>query len=426
MGVPCCALLSLMRRLLEVLPRKRRGNRPGRILFVLITETGGLVVSHPAVEHARRTFPNAELYFLCSRAGRSILSALGTIEEQRLLDIRTDGFRAFITDAVRTVWRLRRLKIEATIDLEIFLRFSGILAFLSGARSRVGYHRFCNEGNYAGDLLTHKLIHNPHLHVAQAYLSLVEALTGEPDTEPQAKVAPAALPIELPCLRPKAADRDAVLSMIRGLFPAFEMGKPIVLVNPNASDRAPVRRWPLSSFRDLIAGLLELPGTLVILTGDASERVAVERLRLELRCERVLNLAGRTTIEQLLALYHLSRLLVTNDSGPAHFASLTRLPALVLFGPETPRAYAPLGPMILPIYRGLACSPCLSVYNKKRSPCRANRCLTSITPGEVLTLARSLLAAGSAGASGSRGQVLAHGGGDAVFPSREENPRACS
>jgi ADP-heptose:LPS heptosyltransferase len=76
--------------------------------------------------------------------------------------------------------------------------------------------------------------------------------------------------------------------------------------------------------------------------------------------------------------------MVTNDSGPAHFASLLRLPTVVLFGPETPRLYSPLGDKHKDMYSHFACSPCVSVYNGKKSPCRENRCLMAITPEAVL------------------------------------------
>jgi ADP-heptose:LPS heptosyltransferase len=78
-------------------------------------------------------------------------------------------------------------------------------------------------------------------------------------------------------------------------------------------------------------------------------------------------------------------MMVTNDSGPAHFASLLRLPTVVLFGPETPRLYSPLGDTHKDIYAEFACSPCVSVYNGKQSPCTENRCLKSIAVAEVLS-----------------------------------------
>jgi len=91
-------------------------------------------------------------------------------------------------------------------------------------------------------------------------------------------------------------------------------------------------------------------------------------------------------------LLHLGALLITNDGGTGHFASLTPVPAIVLFGPETPALYGTLAARAVNMYKGLSCSPCLTAYNHRRSPCDGNNvCLKSITPAEVLAVADDLL-----------------------------------
>jgi ADP-heptose:LPS heptosyltransferase len=63
-------------------------------------------------------------------------------------------------------------------------------------------------------------------------------------------------------------------------------------------------------------------------------------------------------------------MMLTNDSGPAHFAALAQLKTWVLFGPETPTLYGALDPNAEFIYKGLACSPCVSAANTadRRAP----------------------------------------------------------
>src|SRR4029078_13351294 len=79
--------------------------------------------------------------------------------------------------------------------------------------------------------------------------------------------------------------------------------------------------------------------------------------------------------------------------GPAHFASLTPIKSITLFGPETPVLYGPLGPDAVHLFASLACSPCLSALNHRSSPCTDNQCLKAISVEEVLAHARRLLAA---------------------------------
>ena len=94
-------------------------------------------------------------------------------------------------------------------------------------------------------------------------------------------------------------------------------------------------------------------------------------------------MAGKTSLRELFLLYELSDLLVTNDSGPAHFASMTDTSILVLFGPETPQLFGPLGDGIEIIWKGLACSPCVNAFNHRFSPCTDNQCMHQITVDEV-------------------------------------------
>jgi ADP-heptose:LPS heptosyltransferase len=91
------------------------------------------------------------------------------------------------------------------------------------------------------------------------------------------------------------------------------------------------------------------------------------------------NSAGAFKFEELVSLYRLSEIMLTNDSGPAHFASVTDLKVFVIFGPETPHLYLPLGGNAEPIYLGLPCSPCVSAANHRKTSCLTRPCITGIS-----------------------------------------------
>ncbi len=82
--------------------------------------------------------------------------------------------------------------------------------------------------------------------------------------------------------------------------------------------------------------------------------------------------------------------MVSNDSGPAHFAAVTDLPVIVLFGPETPQLFRPLGNATV-ITAGLACSPCVNVGNQRRSMCTDNQCMKRIPVSQVFAAVRVAL-----------------------------------
>ena len=103
--------------------------------------------------------------------------------------------------------------------------------------------------------------------------------------------------------------------------------------------------------------------------------------------ERIsIDLAGYTkTVKELMVLFHFASLLVTNDGGPGHFASITPISSIILYGPETPAIYGSLGEKSVSLYHPLSCSPCLTAYNHRNSPCDGdNLCLKSILPEEVI------------------------------------------
>jgi ADP-heptose:LPS heptosyltransferase len=97
-------------------------------------------------------------------------------------------------------------------------------------------------------------------------------------------------------------------------------------------------------------------------------------------------------MRDVAVLLHLGVLLITNDGGTGHTAALTPISSIVLFGPETPVLYGSLSPRAVNMHRPLSCSPCLTAYNHRRSPCDGdNVCLKSISPEEVLAVANDLL-----------------------------------
>src|SRR5213075_3413105 len=86
------------------------------------------------------------------------------------------------------------------------------------------------------------------------------------------------------------------------------------------------------------------PELFIVFTGAPAEAAPNNQLADEVGSDRVVRLAGKTTLRQLLALYSRSEILVTNDSGPAHFASLTPIRVVTLFGPEAPALFAARSP----------------------------------------------------------------------------------
>jgi ADP-heptose:LPS heptosyltransferase len=288
-----------------------------------------------------------------------------------------------VLSACRAVFRLRRAKIDTAIDLEFFARSSAALAYLSGASRRVGYHAYKGAGPYRGNLMTHRLSFNPYLHTSQTFRMMIDALDHPPYRFPAYDFQP---PAPTPTARPFTPDADEI-DVLRELVRAesqCQRDPKLVLLNANASDLLPLRKWPSDRYVELARRLLErYPDILAVFTGSAAERAPIEKLVHEVRSDRCISVAGKTNLRQLLVLYSLAEVLVTNDSGPAHFASLTPIDVVVLFGPETPRLFAACSPRTHPLSAELACSPCINAFNNRNSACRDNVCMQRITVEQV-------------------------------------------
>jgi hypothetical protein len=142
---------------------------------------------------------------------------------------------------------------------------------------------------------------------------------------------------------------------------------------------------PIPEAQVQLAGELtaRYPHAHVAVTGAPSEQAGAEAFVRQVDSQRCFSLAGRTTLRQLLVLYNMAEVLVTNDSGPAHFATLTPIDVVTLFGPETPELFAARSPRNHVFWQGLACSPCVSALNQRMSSCRDNVCMQQIAVDAV-------------------------------------------
>ena len=189
-----------MRKIIE--PRLPISRRPRKILFIKFAEQGSTVLAYAAIRRATGMVGRENVYLVVFEDNRFILDVMEIIPEQNVITISTKSPFALAIGAFRAVLRARKLDIDAVIDMEFLTRFSAMLHVLDRAKSRVGFHTFFGDGPYRGDLMTHRLLYNPHLHTSQMFEAMVEALTRDPEmlptfdfkppaTQPSAKFNPA-------------------------------------------------------------------------------------------------------------------------------------------------------------------------------------------------------------------------------------------
>jgi len=386
-GKPICFALTALRRIFP----SRKVTQPSSILFFKLIEQGATVLAYSAIESAVNRVGRENVFFCVFQENRPILDIMDVIPEENVIEIRQDNLFVFAVDVFKLLRRCRSEKIDTTIDMEFFSRAAAILAYLSGAKNRVGLHRFESELPYRGDLMTHRIQYNPYLHISRAYLQLVECLGHDPNEVPMFKEPVKSLKTKAPKFEPTGEERRTIDALINEKLGGTH-NRPLILLNPNASDMLPLRKWPTDRFVALGQRLLEdYPEATIVLTGAPSEKDSCEQVRQQFNNKRVISVAGYTTLRDLLVLYSLANVLVTNDSGPGHFASMTDVQTVVMFGPETPELFGPLGDNIHMIWTNLACSPCVNAFNHRFSPCTDNVCMQEIAVDVVYEQVRALL-----------------------------------
>jgi len=381
-GVPLAFTGTLIKKTADFFmpPKKIRAKN---VLLIELSEMGSAIIVDPAMRKLKENI-EGEIFFVIFSKNKVSLQLLGTVKEENIFTIDESGIVEIAKTSLAFLKWCREKEIDSVIDLELFSRFTALLTASSGAVNRVGFHAFHNEGLYRGDFLTHKVAYNAHQHIAKNFIALVDALLSENQELPFLKRVIPDEEIQIAKAEISEEQQDAVRTTISSLYKGFDKDKnPVILVNSNASDLLPQRRWDRENYGDVIKKILAYnENAIVLLTGAPAEREGAQLLADYVADERCINFAGEVKFLQLPALYSVCAFMLTNDSGPAHFASITNMHTFVIFGPETPALYGSLGPTT-PIYAGMSCSPCVSASNHRKTPCSDNQCIKIITPDWV-------------------------------------------
>ncbi|MDR2884419.1 MAG: glycosyltransferase family 9 protein [Deferribacteraceae bacterium] len=387
-GTPLCFVATIFSKLFC---RHKKEEKPKNILFIELSEMGSAILADPAMRKAQREY-DANLFFVIFKKNKPSLDLLNTIPDENIFTIRPEGIH-LITDTVHFLLWTRKKRIDTVIDIELFSRFTALLTGLSGANHKVGYYRYYGEGLYRGEMLTHRITYNPHMHISKNFIAMVNSLSEDSDGKPYSKT----LVDDSETVLTKAVITDDAKETMRKRIDevapeGWRANTPrIVLVNPNASDLLPQRRWPKEMFIEFIKLMLaRYPDIIILLTGARSESPLAATICTATANERCVNFTGKGTLKEMLSLYAISEVMLTNDSGPGHFSAVTDLHSVVLFGPETPALYGSLG-NTTPLFSGLSCSPCVSAANHRKTTCVDNVCLKRITPESVAVVVSGVL-----------------------------------
>tara|TARA_B100000508_G_C11463248_1_gene280243 strand:- start:4078 stop:4815 length:738 start_codon:yes stop_codon:yes gene_type:complete len=158
--------------------------------------------------------------------------------------------------------------------------------------------------------------------------------------------------------------------------------KPYLVVNPNSSDLRLERRWDQNNFIELVQKILTaFPEYNILLIGSKGEQSYTQEVADKINSDRVINTAGKTSIDEAIGIIENAQLMITNDTGPMHIGFSVKVPVICLFGPCSPDQYG-MSENAHIIYKNAYCSPC--VHDFEIAPCNGNNvCMKLIQVDEV-------------------------------------------
>jgi ADP-heptose:LPS heptosyltransferase len=324
---------------------------------------GSIIQSTVVLQNIRKTYPQAKLIYVSTKQNHGLLSQIKIIDETLLLD--DNDVWSLLRRIVPFLFLLRNKKIDLAFDLELYSNFSSLILGLSRARQRLGFYH--NGTKPTQGIYTQIQFFDQHTDITTVYNNLFAKTSHNPDVK---SLYPFAL---------NQVDIQNTLTQ-HGL----QVGS-YICVNVNASDLRIERRWPSTYFVAFINQFIQqYPNYSIVLIGTKQEHTYTSSVQNQTDApEKLLVLAGKTSITSLLHILKGSKLLLTNDTGPMHMAAALKTPCVALFGPCHPVQYQSqiVGEIL---YQRMPCSPC--VHLSVTPPCKGdNQCMKQISPNSVFS-----------------------------------------
>ena len=363
--------------------RKRRVEDIKRVLIIELFEMGAAIMAYSALSYIRENLDDPDIYVITLDRVKPSWDILNTIPEENFYTIRGKNLFTFATSLLKQVWLLRKKHIDLIVDFELFMRIPAIISFMIKSKLRAGFNRYLIEGLYRGNFYDINCAFNQNAHISKNFLALTKAAIHQEDNIPNHKGTISSREITNPKYTSDAQLRESMIERIQELH-AYDRND-IYVVSPDVGKILPVRNYPRDYLVEVIKELLKFnQNALAVLIGIDENMPICRYIEERVNDARCINFCSRTeSIFDLMELLSLSKLVITNDNGHAHFAAMTETKIIALFSTDSPFMYGPLGKCVI-LYSHFHCSPCINAFNHKSSVCTNNLCLQAIKPETVV------------------------------------------
>lgn len=329
---------------------------PKHIIVRMPNWLGDLVMATPILTDLRHHWPEAKITAMCQGALGAVIQEDPHIDHLLNFKRPKGWFSCQVNQEI-----VRPLK-KGEFDLGILMTnsLSSAYWFWRGhIQNRVGY------ATHGRSLLLNYPIPFPtqrkSQHLVITYKMLVE---------------PLGIPISQTAPRLYVTKQEQQVARERLASYGIQSSDLIIGINPGAAYGS-AKCWLPERFKQLSYRLLDYSRLKIIFFGDKAGAPLVQDICAGLPSDRVIDLAAKTTLRELLACIQTCHLFLTNDSGPMHVASALGIPLIALFGSTSNVATGPYqGGKV--IHKHVPCSPCY------RRECPIDfRCMTRIGVQEV-------------------------------------------
>ncbi len=296
---------------------------PKNILIIKPSALGDIVLALPALSAIRRTFPKAKISWLVRSEYADLLTGHPDLNEVILFDRRFLGKswykpKAF-SELLKLLRQLRKERFDFVFDFQGLFR-TGFMTWVTGCGRRFG-----NAGarEFAHLFYTHKIIHDSAcVHLVDYYMKMAAAAGAKKEK------------VEFKLPQDPKADETVQKILQKN---SFNSGKYVVIL-PGAA--RPEKLWPIERFTQLADKISSQFGLSIITAGSQTEQPYIETLKASAK-SKIVNLAGQTSLKELIALLKGAFLVISNDTGPGHIAAALNVPLVMIFGPTNPARLHP-------------------------------------------------------------------------------------
>lgn len=321
-----------------------------KILIVKPSSMGDVIHSFPVLNALKDFSPSSEIHWVIARGLEGLIEGHPMVNKIWIIDKdkwkKINSITKTLDEILTLSKSLREQKYDMVIDLQGLLR-SGLITGLSNSPIRIGFKK---GREFSPIFYNIRVKTQENIHAIQRYMKVLEVLGCSYDK----------IEFPMPLIKPSKSVQDIIARY-----------SPYYVVVPGA--RWKTKQWFPERFSEVISTL----DGYSIIVGSTSDRVIGESISHQSK-EKAVNIAGDTTIQELICLIRHAKGVISNDTGPMHIAAALNKPLVAVFGPTSPLRTGPYSRNCQVVNADVGCAPC---YKKT---CAKMTCMKSIDAKNVL------------------------------------------